>query len=180
MVKSMENPTVRNESRRWSGTRGILVASMIFGSAIAISQRAPSEVETYSDVLDCRDREPFEIPGTVVNLDPEGMGAPISIEELVAALLSRDLAYKTEMLNLEISSSLQNLLETERRPDQMRISFYLESSYANAAKCAADHYQPGDRVLPFVNRFSGRHEDGYVIEREGRIIVRILTYQLVE
>ncbi len=153
----------------------ILIA-FVLGCAVAQGQPSDIGLEIEKDVVECWMREPYETRQDIL-FRRQDLDSYLSIEELVNALLRLDFAGRQSVLEFQFPSDWNELEEGPIY--RLRLAEYLSVSQARQAKCAADNYRDGDLIRRYSTATSDRREEGFVIMRDGRVVVRILTMRII-
>jgi hypothetical protein len=144
---------------------------------LAVANGQETTSDRHTEVLDCRSVEPFEYRWEEVFLDSDGLGESVPIADVVRQLLALDAEGSRAVLDYEFPADWVEEVEGKRY--EVLVDMYLDVSFARAAKCLIENTEPEDDIRRYAHSSAERNEEGFVVLRDGKVVVRLLTYQLI-
>lgn len=154
----------------------LLIILVFFISSSAYGSIYNSESEKHDEVTSCYSHEPFESAGTIY-LDRDTFKKSLDIEELVEILLVTDANIKKHVASKQPGKDPANPKLSEH---EIWIKNYKNTlNYLKVAECVVKLYREGDKIFHyFNNKILPSEEEGYVLVRENKIVLRVLTHAM--
>ncbi|WP_028886821.1 hypothetical protein [Teredinibacter turnerae] len=155
-----------------------ILLSLIFVSVNALAEVYDSDADFHESVTLCSESKPYSFK-IGVYLDRKYIEGEVSVSELIDHLISLDFTAKSYNLDWRPheKSTIEGSVGFEGTYYEQRLEVYASSNWIAAAKCVLGAYQKSDKVFKFNNRGLGpSKQKGFLVVREGKIVVRLLTH----